>query len=165
MKIKVFSELQIQKFKTEEKHIVVSFQDPNCDFVKLPEQSSRVAWIGFHCYDLDNDCGQFPYSRFLFERKHAKELLDFINTWKDKVGLIVINCVAGVSRSMGAAAALGKILNGEDAQFFKEGCPNMRIYRMLLEEHFGPTFKYKKSKESSMFDRMSDNSFESLFED
>lgn len=154
MKIKVFSEAAVQHFKTEEKHIGVSFQDPNYDFVKLPEQSSRLAWIGFHCYDLDDDCGQFPYSRFLFEREHAKELLTFINTWKDKVDLIVIQCVAGVSRSMGAAAALGKILNGDDTQFFKEGCPNMRIYRMLLEEQFGPTFKDYNTKKIVDNDRI-----------
>ena len=147
MKIKVFNEKAIQYFKTEEKHIVVSFQDPSYDFVKLPELDSRLAWIGFHCCDLDYDCGQFPYSRFLFERSHAKELLNFINTWKDAVDLIVVNCVAGVSRSMGAGAALGKILNGDDKQFFKDGCPNMRIYRFILEEHFGPTFNDYRIKE------------------
>jgi predicted protein tyrosine phosphatase len=147
MKIKVFNEDSIRSFKTEEKHVVVSFQDPNYEFVNLPEQSSRLAWIGFHCYDLEDDCGQFPYSRYLFEHSHAKELLNFVNIWKDKVNLIIVNCVAGVSRSMGAAAAISKILNGEDAQFFKEGYPNMRIYRLLLEEHFGPYFKdFSKTK-------------------
>jgi len=154
MKIKVFSEEGIQQFITTEKHIVISFQDPNYDFVKLPEQVSRLAWIGFYCYDLDNDCSQFPYSRFLFERCHAKELLDFINIWKNSVELIVVNCVAGISRSMGAAAALGKILNGDDTQFFKEGCPNMRIYRFILEEHFGPAFKDYNTKKISDNDKI-----------
>lgn len=154
MKIKVLNEDALQHFITDGKHIVISFQDPNYDFVKLPEQSSRLAWIGFHCYDLDNDCGQFPYSRFLFEQRHAKELLNFVNTWKDKVDLIVVNCVAGVSRSMGAAAAISKILNGNDTQFFKEGCPNMRIYRFILEEHFGPTFKDYNTKNIGDNDRI-----------
>ena len=154
MRIKVLNKNEVQRFKTEEKHIVISFQDPTHDFVKLPEQPSRLARIGFHCYDLDDDCSQFLYSRFLFERHHAKELLIFIDTWKDKVDLIVINCVAGVSRSMGAAGALGKILNGDDTQFFKEGCPNMRIYRFILEEHFGPTFKDYNTKKISDNDRI-----------
>jgi predicted protein tyrosine phosphatase len=136
MKIKVFSENEIRHFKTEEKHVVVSFQDPNYDFVKLPEQASRLAWIGFHCYDLDDDCGQLPYSKFLFEREHAKELLTFINTWKDKVDLIVVQCCAGISRSTAAAAALSKIINNEDSFYFKYYCPNRRIYRSILKEYY-----------------------------
>jgi len=135
MKIKIFSELEIQRFKTDENHVVISIQDPNYDFVKLPEQNSRLDWIGFKFYDLDRDCECFPYSRFLFEQENAISILNFVNKWKDKINLILINCVAGVSRSMAIGAALGKILNNDDSYFFKEGIPNMRVYRKILEEY------------------------------
>ena len=138
MKIKIFNELAIQKFKTDEKHIVISIQDPKFDLVSLPKQISRKASIGFKFHDLDQD---IPGANItLFTIKEAKAILNFIEIWKDKVDLICINCVAGVSRSMGIGGALGKILNGDDTYFFKYGIPNMRIYRMLLEEYYGKDF-------------------------
>jgi len=138
MKIKVFNELSIQKFKTDEEHIVISIQDPSFDLVSLPKQTSRKASIGFKFHDLDQDIPGADV--ILFNVKEAKAILNFVEAWKDKVDLICINCVAGVSRSMGVAGALGKILNGDDTYFFKHGVPNMRIYRMILENYYGKDF-------------------------
>lgn len=135
MKIKVFNERDIQKFKTDEKHIVISVQEPNYDFVKLPEQKSRLDWLGFNFFDLDKDTGVFPYSKFVFTSKQAKEIVDFVEKWKNKVDLILINCVAGISRSTGIAGALSKILNGDDTYYFKKYLPNMLVYRKILEEY------------------------------
>ena len=135
MEIKVFGELTVQKFKTEKKHIVISIQDPNFEFVKLPEQKSRLDYLGLIFYDLDKDTGQFPYDRFLFKESQANSILQFVDKWKDKVDLIVINCVAGVSRSMGVGGALGKILNDDDTYFFKQGIPNMLVYRTILNRY------------------------------
>ena len=140
MKIKVFNENSIQTFLTEEKHIVISVQDPSYDFVKLPEQESRLNFLGLYFYDLDEDTGIFPYSRFVFTQNHAKIILNFIDTWKDKVDLICINCVVGRSRSVGIAGALSKILNGDDTYYFKHYCPNMLVYRTILTERYGKTF-------------------------
>lgn len=140
MKIKVFNERAIQTFKTNEKHIVISIQEPDYNFVKLPEQKSRLGWIGLRFYDLDEDIAQFTYGKFLFEKKHAIMILKFVNLWKDKIDLILINCVAGISRSMAIGGALGKILNNDDTYFFKQGIPNMRVYRRLLKEYYGEDF-------------------------
>lgn len=136
MKIKVFNEEEIQRFKTEEKHIVISIQDPNYDFVKLPEQISRLAWLGLHFYDLDKDTEVFPYSRFVFKSEQAKEILKFVEDWKDSVDLICVNCCAGISRSAGVAAALSKILNSDDSYYFKHYLPNMLVYRKLLTKYY-----------------------------
>jgi len=147
MKIKVFSELEIQRFKTDEKHIVISVQDPNYDFVRLPEQKSRLGLIGLWFYDLDKDTGQFPYDRFLFTKNHALTILNFVNEWKDKVDLICVNCVAGISRSAGIAGALSKILNGNDDYYFKHYCPNMLVYRIILNEYYDDNFNDFNKKE------------------
>jgi predicted protein tyrosine phosphatase len=135
MRIVVFNEDMIQKFTTNEKHILISVQDPNYDFVKLPKQISRLAWIGFHFYDLDKDTEVFPYSRFMFTSIQARIILDFVALWKNKVDLICINCCAGISRSAGVAAALSKILNNDDSYYFKHYLPNMLVYRTILEEY------------------------------
>lgn len=136
MEIKVFNENSIQKFETDRKHIVISFQDPTYDFVELPKQESRVGWMGIRIYDLDEDYGQFPYSKFIFKRNDAENILEFVNQYKDEIDLICVNCVAGISRSAGCAGALSKILNDNDEKFFKCYCPNMLIYRTILEAHY-----------------------------
>jgi len=147
MEIKVFSEEGVQRFITNKKHIVISLQDPTYDFVQLPEQESRVDWLGIYCYDLDKDIGQFPYSRYMFEKHHAKEIIKFVEVRKQAIDLIIVNCVAGVSRSAGVAAALSKILNKDDMYFFKNYWPNMRIYSFILEEYFGKVFKDYNKKD------------------
>lgn len=141
MEIKVFSEIDIQKFKTDKNHIVISIQDPNDDFVTLPDQESRKGWLGLHFYDMDKDTGQFPYSRFLFTTNHAKTILKFVEEYKNEVELICVNCVVGVSRSAGVAGALSRILNGDDTYFFKHYIPNSLVYSTILKEHFGEHVK------------------------
>ncbi len=43
-------------------------------------------------------------------------------------------CDAGMSRSPAVAAALGRVLNGDDSSFFAGRYrPNMRVYRMMLD--------------------------------
>ena len=144
MEIKIFNEQNIQTFVTDRKHIVISVQDPNYEFVKLPKQDSRLAWIGLKFHDLDTDI--FPEvpeknkNFVLFNRYHIITIFNFVNEWKDKVDLICINCVAGISRSMAVGAALGKILNNDDSWFFENGLPNMRVYRTILNEYYGSNF-------------------------
>jgi len=161
MEIKIFNEKDIQKFKTNKKHIVISIQDPNSNFVKLPKQKSRIGWLGLQFYDLDKDTGYFPYGgaydgtlfhriipnfmihRFLFEFNHAKHILEFVGFHKNNINLVIINCVAGISRSAGVAGALSKILNNDDSYYFKHYCPNMRVYRTILEEYYNNVKMYQ----------------------
>ena len=49
---------------------------------------------------------------------------------------VVLHCDAGMSRSPGLAAALSKVLVGDDTEFFKRYRPNMRVYRTLLERYY-----------------------------
>jgi predicted protein tyrosine phosphatase len=45
-----------------------------------------------------------------------------------------VHCDAGVSRSPAVAAALARVLKGDDAEYFAGRYrPNTRVYRMLLE--------------------------------
>lgn len=154
MKIKVFSEKEIKKFLTNEKHVVISIQDPNYDFVKLPKQKSRFDKINLCFYDLDKDTESFPYSKFVFNKTQANNILKFVNKCKKKVNLICVNCVAGISRSAGVAAALSMILNDTDDYFFKHYLPNMLVYRTILNEYYGDSFsnfnKIKPSKNTNI---------------
>ena len=62
----------------------------------------------------------------------AKEVWAIVDKYKKDVDLIVINCEAGVSRSAGVGAAISKVLNGDDKDFFRYFCPNIFIYRKVI---------------------------------
>jgi len=136
MKIEVFNERDIQKFITDKKHIVISIQDPNYDFISLPINSNRLDCIRLRFYDLDEETNDYPYDQLLFTEEHAKIILDTVEMWKDKINLICINCCAGISRSAGIAAALNHIYNGNDDYFFQTYIPNRLVYRTILKTYY-----------------------------
>ena len=51
----------------------------------------------------------------LISDEQAADIVDFVDRWKNKVGLICVNCEAGISRSSGVALALSEIINGHDS--------------------------------------------------
>ena len=85
---------------------------------------------------------KIPMILSLTKPETLKSYLEIISEWNmrqieiylevTKVDLIVINCEAGMSRSAGVGAALSKILNGNDTDFFRYFHPNMYIYSKLI---------------------------------
>lgn len=66
-------------------------------------------------------------------REDAHAILAFVQEHLDEVELIVCQCEAGVSRSAGIAAALSRILQGNDQFFFANYWPNRWVYRTILD--------------------------------
>lgn len=64
----------------------------------------------------------------------ANKIVNFLNSVKDRVDMIVVHCEAGVSRSAGVCAAAMTILGHDDMQIFDNPkfCPNMSCYRAVL---------------------------------
>jgi predicted protein tyrosine phosphatase len=65
--------------------------------------------------------------------EQAKQIVDFVRDNADEDTLVMINCMAGVSRSAGVAAALTKLALKTDQRFFKRYTPNMLVYRAVLD--------------------------------
>ena len=63
----------------------------------------------------------------------AQTILDFVQAHRQEVKLIVCQCEAGISRSAAIAAALSRVVQGEDHFFFAHYAPNDYIYNTLLE--------------------------------
>ncbi|MGD2071877.1 MAG: hypothetical protein PVG65_00100 [Candidatus Thorarchaeota archaeon] len=142
----MYNEESIKNYNISQPHIVISIQNPAYDFVKLPKLNSRKAWLGQKFHDVD-DIYIYNFNNWCKERNlipftsyHAKSVLKFVNEWKDKIDIICVNCVAGVSRSAGIAGALSKILNGDDFYFFKHYIPNRYVYKIILREYYGQEF-------------------------
>lgn len=135
MKIIVLGEDAIKKFQTDENHIVVSIRSPQTDPVELPKLDSRIGVQYLQFNDLDSNVMALRGIK-LFNREDAMAILLFIEGMKSLVDVVVCQCEAGISRSAGVAGALSKIYNGTDEYFFKHYCPNMLVYRTILETYY-----------------------------
>ena len=118
--------------------IVISIHDPN----KPPEFSQQDLETIPHLCDLltlsfwdelDEAHGCMSYDQ-------AAEVLYFVANNIPFAKNIIVHCEAGISRSAGVAAALSKILNGNDDYFFdyfhNRYVPNMTCYRRILEAFY-----------------------------
>lgn len=74
----------------------------------------------------------------LFDSEAADRILDFWSEMRSEpaVALFYVHCHAGHSRSPAVAAALQKIESGDDAYWFAGKCPNMLVYRTILNRAF-----------------------------
>lgn len=64
----------------------------------------------------------------------AGQILKFVLRWQDEVDCLLVHCEGGVSRSPAVAAAVFKVLTGQDADYlFERYTPNMLVYRTIVE--------------------------------
>jgi len=122
-------------------HVVVSITtpgDPALANIKTNEHTLKILRLSFH--DLDDAAMQHveikdQYEAQCFSPTHARQILALVKTYTEAQRLIV-HCDAGWSRSPAVAAALSKILTGDDSHYFKRYSPNMRVYCTILNEHY-----------------------------
>lgn len=124
-------------------HILISIFDDEGE-PNLPSNTLRKETLFLKFHDIDLRHEQFLNSRteeenkrfIIFDTIMADKVLKFVESSIRGVELILINCHAGICRSVATAAALSKILNNEDDKIFKSGIPNMRVYSTILENYF-----------------------------
>jgi len=110
------------------KHVVISIMSPKNAEARIKSDPKAILRLRF--YDLNEPLEGYEE---VFEHKDAKSVRRFIEKHVDEVEMIVVHCEAGVSRSVGLAAALAKVLFGDDERFMKGGVPNSRVYTKVLE--------------------------------
>jgi len=125
-----------------ESFIVISISSPDRKGIRLYNPFMREA-LYLQFYDLDTKpLDKFFYTvngtkeKFvLFNKKDAKNILQFVKKYEKEVDLIIVNCGAGISRSAGVAAALSFIYNGDNSFYFRQYSPNKLVYRIILNEY------------------------------
>ena len=131
-------------------HVIVSVNCPGEEPAKIRTNRATLGRVNLFFWDLDHKPvgGIIEYNGVqismdetpdeqLCQPTDAKTIIDLIEAHPEAKS-IVIHCKAGRSRSAAIAAALHKVLNGSDAPIFdnKQYTPNMRVYRMILEEWY-----------------------------
>ena len=79
----------------------------------------------------------------LFTKQDAEEILSFFYSIKNKIGILLVSCDAGISRSAAVAASLLKIFKDDDTEIYNNPRfhPNPMIYRIILDTYNEATIK------------------------
>lgn len=122
-------------------HIFISISTPGDDGAKIETNEYTLGILRLWFYDFDTPFYDHVQERMieeseLFNVKQAEQILEFVNK-HPTAGRIIVHCDMGWSRSPAVAAALSKIMTNDDMIFFKRYDPNMRVYRTLINTHFG----------------------------
>ena len=133
MFVYVLNRERMSEYEESRPHIVVAVSDPTTKVHQLKDNPNRLGQLLLSFWDLDKKWPSIPDGYFTQEM--AKQILDFVESYKD-AKVIYCACEAGISRSAGVAAALAKIYNGRDSEYFKHYIPNRRVYSMILSEHY-----------------------------
>lgn len=82
--------------------------------------------------DVEANCDLKSFK--VISEDDAREIVDFVVNWSEKVDTVIVHCDAGVSRSAGVCAAISKYMTGSDDWVFDSPRyqPNMTCYRTVL---------------------------------
>ena len=74
----------------------------------------------------------FIVELILFTKEQARDILNFVEKYKDSIDILAIHCQAGISRSVGVHVALEKIYNTKDL-YSRYPCHNRHVTSTILE--------------------------------
>lgn len=131
----------------DEPHVIVSISSDGDVPAKFRTNEHTLGVLRLWFNDIcDDTMAHIPeedrFKAAAFKREHAKQILDFMKLHAEKAEHFIVHCDAGWCRSPATAAAISKIYEGDDSEFFKRYRPNSRVHRMILEEHFCPGGEY-----------------------
>lgn len=137
MNFLIMNRSEIQKYKLQKYHIIISISDPYSGTPQLPKNKFRkdVIYLTFHDWD-DYQKEKIEKSNnkdmIFFNENDAKTIVKFVRKYKNKINTIICQCEGGISRSAGVAGALAKCINGYDFEIFNKYIPNRRVYRLVM---------------------------------
>lgn len=95
------------------------------------EQCKGILQLNF------NDIEKPQFGKILFDKKHAKSILEFAKKQvDDNLDYLIVHCYAGQCRSPAICAALSKIYGLKEQWLFDHFYPNMRVYKTILETYY-----------------------------
>jgi predicted protein tyrosine phosphatase len=140
MKIAVCSRAVIENLQLPDvPHVIVSIRSPDGERVANIQTNALTLTVLRLCfYDMDRVIpGYEEKESELFQPEQARQILALLKAYPETQHFIV-HCEGGLSRSPGVAAAIAKIVDNNDDYYFKHYSGlNRRVYRMILNEHYG----------------------------
>src|SRR6185437_7480088 len=133
MQFYVYSRLAIGMVRPHEvPHVIISITSGPEDVARLPASATCQGILRLCFADAEESSALVDEAQ-LFTEAQAAAIWRFVLEHREAVERVVVHCDAGFSRSPAVAAALARVMNGDDAEYFAGRYrPNMRVYRMLL---------------------------------
>lgn len=137
--VKTRLEVEGNGIALEEPYALISISCPN-DPAKIRHRESCKAILRVEFDDLDAPVRDnltdrvLPYT--LFNDTHANQILDFFEDCVKWLPYMIVHCDAGVSRSPAVAAALTRIQESLDLDFWRRYIPNARVYSKIMQAWF-----------------------------
>ncbi len=117
----------------EAPHVVISITSSPDDVARVRANKACRGILRLSFPDADSPSERF-FEHELFSREQAALIWNFVDEHLPHIERILVHCDAGFSRSPAVGAALARVLNGDDAEFFGGRYrPNMLVYRSLLD--------------------------------
>jgi predicted protein tyrosine phosphatase len=118
MEFFVYSRLALEAAEPQEvPHIIISISSAPDDLARLRPGASCRGVLRLAFADADIASEHVTKDR-LFTKEQATRIWQFVEEHRAQIQRIVVHCDAGRSRSPGVAAALSRILNGDDREYF-----------------------------------------------
>jgi len=114
-------------------YLVVSISDPEKPEPEIPTPPHLRGVLRLRFHDVGPPRRFQETADVAMTPEHARQILSFVREHLPGAELIVCQCEQGVSRSAAVAAALSRILQGEDEYFRTHYWPNRWVYNLLLE--------------------------------
>lgn len=120
-------------FVCDEPWAAISISTYKNEFPLLNE-NQRIGLLQLSYADIDNSSLESTEEAYkLFSQEQAEQIWNFLEEYSPKIKTLLVHCEAGISRSPATAAAISKVLNGDDSFYFKRYTPNAFVYRTILE--------------------------------
>ncbi|MEI8194537.1 MAG: hypothetical protein WCI73_01370 [Phycisphaerae bacterium] len=117
-------------------YVVISIHDPHKQRAKVRKQGGLrgVLYLAFH--DAEPTAAmEIPDDIKMMTPEQASQIWTFVDQHMAKVGVIVVHCEQGMSRSPAVAAAISKSLGLDESRFWSEYQPNRHVYRSVLHAY------------------------------
>ncbi|MDC3986544.1 hypothetical protein [Polyangium jinanense] len=135
MEIFVYSRGAVERVAPHDvPHVIVSISSSESDQARIPASPHCRALLRLAFADADAKTESIPEAS-LFSRAHARAIWDLVEAHLPHIERLIVHCDAGMCRSPAVAAAISKMLTGDDAEYFRRYRPNMRVYRTMLETY------------------------------
>ena len=127
--ILVMSEAQARYAFHNKPYAIIGFTDTDRIFPEYYESENLVDTLVLSVDDITEP----EENRVLFSYIHALQILAFVERHKNDIDLLIVHCVAGISRSPAVAAALSKIYGINNYHtYFTLYRPNEHVFNVLM---------------------------------
>lgn len=115
-------------------HLIVSIRDPGDPPPSIPPNPQCRGILALEFHDAEPSRGyRVSLDRQLFTLKQAEQVWSFIRQHTANITATIIHCEKGLSRSPAIAAALCKVMGGDEQVFFEQYEPNRHVFRTMLK--------------------------------